>query len=94
MAIGAKSDPNLENLAKWSNGQTYFIHDGKSKQTHNCRSWKCQMFGLIWSREYYLPREENESCECDEILNTIKAINPFISILYASGWAKGIFHIP
>jgi len=28
MAIGAASDPNLENLAKWSNGQTYFIHDG------------------------------------------------------------------
>ena len=29
MAIGTASDKNLENLAKWSNGQTYFIRDGK-----------------------------------------------------------------
>ena len=32
MAIGASSDQNLENLAKWSNGQTYFIHDGEREK--------------------------------------------------------------
>ena len=46
MAIGAKSDPNLENLAKWSNGQTYFIHDGKYVQhIYLCRDGKRQMLG-------------------------------------------------
>ena len=38
MAIGTASDKNLENLAKWSNGQTYFIRDGKfgDKQDVEC----------------------------------------------------------
>ena len=29
MAVGTDSDPTLEDFARWSNGQTYFIHDGK-----------------------------------------------------------------
>ena len=31
MAVGTESDPNLENFARWSNGMTYFIHDGRQK---------------------------------------------------------------
>ena len=29
MAVGTDSDQALEDFARWSNGQTYFIHDGK-----------------------------------------------------------------